>query len=203
LLAAPDLFSGNSRAVSSVLRNVGKPSARPAYEPSFQETPYGTLFRSGEGSARILERKESPEVIARRKMLGTQIEAMYKAQAMPYTGQTVDAKKLAELEGQYWATFPKQTAPQPPPDTAAPRGQIYFGSKEGEPISSEQNRTYFGPREGAPNARINVTAPNTGAPRSPSPFKEGDFVRDKRTNKRYQIVNGVPVLASEVEDSYR
>jgi hypothetical protein len=181
LLAAPDLYAGNSRAVSSALRNVGKPSARPSYEPSFQETPYGTVFRTGAGSARLLEQKESPEVMARRDMLGNQIKALQKAQADPVMGRMVDAKKLAELESQYWGTFQKSSTPQPPPDTAAPRGQVYFGSKEGEPLPSEQSRVYMGPKQ--------------GEPQSPQiPFEEGQIIRNKRDGKRYRVVNGKPVL---------
>jgi hypothetical protein len=184
LLAAPDLFAGDSRAMSRVVGAPGR-AAMNGYQPSFEETPYGTVFRTGQGSARLLEQKESPEVLARRDLLSNEIKALQRASADPLAklAQTPESKqRLADLETQYWATFKKSTAPQMPemPASALPKstGRVYFGSKEGGPTEP-----------------VRATAAPAAPPAAPAvPFKEGAYIRSKRDGKLYRVVNGVPKL---------
>lgn len=203
LLAAPDLFAGNPRAMERAVSVATKrPSSGTEYEPQFTETPYGTVFRSGPGSARLLENKESPELLARRRLLEDEIKTLQRAAADPLKSATIDTSRLNALKQEYWGTFPAQSAPVAPsmPAESAPgmSGRTYMGSASGEPESMQsRGRMFMGNPEDEPAIEAPVTAPRapvTAPSAAPSPYKEGQYVRSKKDRKLYQIVNGRPVL---------
>jgi hypothetical protein len=204
LLVAPDLFAGNPTALSRAI-NVAtkKPTANSEYEPSFTQTPFGTVFRAGPGSARLLENKESPELLARRRLLESEIKGLQNPRDMlaAVEAKSPEAKaRLEALKQEYWGTFPRQSTPMAPASIASEpdAGTFYAGAAEGEPTPSRsRGRMFMGSPEDEPALpaapELSARPPQQVAQSPGAPYKDGQYLRSKRDGKLYQVVNGQPV----------